>query len=97
MTTIHSQEDRTGGKSWSLLGAEITIKDFIQYCVLIVGAVFFVSNMNNRIDNLIVSVDRLNRSFEGKDVVDNAQNSRISILETGVALINQKLQVSPSK
>lgn len=93
MTTDHTETDTTGNKTWSLLGAEITIKDFLQYIVLIVAAIFFVSNMNNRIDNLTQSVERLNGNFMKKDAVDQSQDQRLNLLETGLALINQKLQI----
>lgn len=93
MSTNHTGSDAKGHKTWSLLGAEITVKDFLQYIVLVVAAIFFVSNMNNRIDNLTQSVERLNDNFIKKDVVDQSQDQKLSVLETGVALINQRLQI----
>lgn len=97
MTTQHREGPTTTEKTWSLLGTTLTLKDILQYMVLLIAAVFFVSNMNNRIDNLTQSVERLNANFLKKDAVDESQNQRLNILDTGMALINQKLQVTPSK
>lgn len=97
MTIHHRESTTTAEKTWSLLGTTLTLKDILQYMVLLVAAVFFVSNMNNRIDNLTQSVERLNTNFLRKDAVDESQNQRLNILDTGMALVNQKLQISPTE
>lgn len=82
-------------KSFDLLGSEITLKDLIQYLVIIVSMVVFITNMNNRIDNLTNEVIRLNMNIEKKDSIDQHQDKRILDLEKGVLLMQQILRISP--
>lgn len=86
--------DGTSRASFDFLGSTLTLKDVIQYVVLIVGAVVFVTNMNARIDKLTDSVNELKMSFTSKQAVDEAQTLRITALETSLALLKQKLQIS---
>lgn len=73
----------------------ITLKDVISFLLLVVSATLFVSNMNNRIDNLTAAVDRLNVNIEKKDAVDMSQNRKIETLEKNIIIIDQILKISP--
>lgn len=82
-------------RSFDLLGAEVTLKDVIQYAVLCVSALIFIMNMNYRIDNLTASVDRLYTAFEKKDLVDSRQDEKIDELEKKILIFGQIIKISP--
>jgi len=68
----------------------ITIKDIISFLMILVSATIFVSNMNNRIDNLVGAVERLNNNFDKKDAVDTEQFKRIEANERAVLILQER-------
>jgi len=82
----------TQPRDFGFLG--ITIKDVVSFLLLVVSATMFVTNMNNRIDNLTAAVDRLNVNIEKKDATDVVQNRKIETLEKNIIIIDQILKIS---
>lgn len=58
--------------------------------MILVSATIFVSNMNNRIDNLVGAVERLNNNFDKKDAVDTEQFKRIEANERAVLILQER-------
>jgi len=81
----------TANKELGFLG--ITLKDLVSYLMIIISAVIFMSNMNNRIDNLVQAVDRLNANYDKKDAVDVDQYKRIEANERLVLIIQEQLRL----
>ena len=81
----------TVNKDLGFLG--ITLKDLVSYLMIIISAVIFMTNMNNRIDNLVQSVDRLSANFDKKDAIDVDQYKRIEANERLVLIIQEQLRL----
>lgn len=81
----------TVNKDLGFLG--ITLKDLVSYLMIIISAVIFMTNMNNRIDNLVQAVDRLNANYDKKDAVDVDQYKRIEANERLVLIIQEQLRL----
>jgi len=71
----------------------ITIKDIISFLLLVVSATIFVTNMNNRIDNLTSAVERFNQNYDKKDAVDSDQYKRIEANERMVIILQEQFRL----